>query len=136
MFPQVARRVAEHEYRFENAVTAQHAEIVATQQRQGGRHQGAVQARQDFECVGRSHPYRVRRNVPLWLLCVGFGVFDGFCYTLRSRTFVTEWSGPLESTNVARPRVGRMLSTRFGSLIDCHTSVAVAIAASSDNDEN
>ena len=39
-------------------------------------------------------------------------------YSLRNRTRSTAWSGPLVSTSVARPRVGRMFCSRLGSLIE------------------
>jgi hypothetical protein len=49
----------------------------------------------------------------------------------RSRTRSTRWSAPFRSTSRARPRVGRMLSIRFRSLIDDQISCASPRAASS-----
>ena len=52
---------------------------------------------------------------------------------LRRRTRVTSWFSPLESTSVARDRVGRMFSTRLGPLISRQIRLAVATASSSDS---
>ena len=54
-------------------------------------------------------------------------------YSLRSLTRRTAWSGPFSSTRVARPRVGRMFCTRFGSLTSAQIDSAVSRAASSDS---
>jgi hypothetical protein len=44
------------------------------------------------------------------------------------------WSASLRSTSDALGLVGRMLRTRFGSLIFCHSFVASAVASWSDSE--
>ncbi|SLH43756.1 Uncharacterised protein [Mycobacteroides abscessus subsp. abscessus] len=41
------------------------------------------------------------------------------------------WSASLRSTSVARGRVGRMFSTRFGRLVEFQISCAASVACSS-----
>ena len=48
----------------------------------------------------------------------------------------TEWSAALRSTSVARPRVGRMFSRRFSSLIDFQIPVASSTASPSESTAN
>ena len=52
-------------------------------------------------------------------------------YSLRNRIRDTAWSEPLVITSVARPLVGRMFSTRFGSLIEAQIRLAVSTASAS-----
>ena len=52
---------------------------------------------------------------------------------MRSRTRLIEWSTSLRRTRVARGRVGRMFSTKLGSLMVFHRCCASAIASSSDS---
>src|SRR5690554_1751241 len=67
---------------------------------------------------------------------VGAGQLGGRgpAQVLRRRTRSTVWSGPFMSTRVARERVGRMFSRRFGALIVSQISSAVAIASSSESE--
>ena len=53
---------------------------------------------------------------------------------MRRRTRLTAWSPPLVSTRVARPRVGAMLCTRFGSLISRQIELARATARRAEAD--
>lgn len=57
-------------------------------------------------------------------------------YSFRNSTFCTRWSDSLRSTSVARARVGRMFSTRLGSLMLFQNSSASATAASSSREAN
>src|SRR6476469_9456578 len=52
---------------------------------------------------------------------------------LRRRTRRTSWLSPLDSTRLARERVGRMFSTRLGPLISRQMRLAVATASSSES---
>ena len=54
----------------------------------------------------------------------------GVVHSFRNRTCWTAWSGPFFKIRCARPRVGRMFSSRFGSLISRQMRVATASASS------
>ena len=62
-------------------------------------------------------------------------VLTGGSYSLRSRTLRTEWSSPLTMMRLARWRVGRTFSTKFGPLMVCQIVNAVASASESDSVE-
>ena len=51
-------------------------------------------------------------------------------HSFRNRTCWTAWSGPFFKIRCARSRVGRMFSSRFGSLISRQMRVATASASS------
>ena len=53
-------------------------------------------------------------------------------HTLRIRTQLTWWFSPLRRIAVARPRVGRMLSSRLGPLMESQKVPAVVSASVSE----
>ncbi len=68
---------------------------------------------------------------PVRRLRTGEGKSGAAVYSLRSRIRLTAWSGPFVMTSVARPLVGRMFSTRLGSLMDDQIRFAVSTASAS-----
>jgi hypothetical protein len=54
-------------------------------------------------------------------------------HNLRNATLSTTWSAPFLRINVARGRVGKMLSSRLARLVRSQIAMAVAVASSSDS---